>query len=99
MDVTLTVNGRRHHVNVESRMTLPDAVRERPGPVGSRKACDLGQYGACTVLLDGKRGLSCFLLAAPVEGEVTTVEGLASETIPLHSMQQAVLESDAYPCG
>jgi len=99
MDVVLAVNGRQHRLSVDPRVTLLDALRERLGLTGSKKGCDLGQCGACTVLVDGVRVLSCFMLAAAVEGEVTTVEGLASEAGPLHPMQQAFLECDAYQCG
>ena len=99
MDIALTVNGRQHRLSLDPRVTLLDALRERLGLTGSKKGCDLGQCGACTVLIDGVRVLSCFVLAAAVEGEVTTVEGLSAETGPLHPMQQAFLECDAYQCG
>ena len=99
MDVELTVNGRQHRLSLDPRVTLLDTLRERLGLTGSKKGCDLGQCGACTVLVDGVRVLSCFLLAATVQGEVTTIEGLAAEDAPLHPMQQAFLECDAYQCG
>ena len=99
MDITLAVNGRQHRLSLDPRVTLLDALRERLGLTGSKKGCDLGQCGACTVLVDGVRVLSCFVLAATVEGEVTTIEGLSAETGPLHPMQQAFLECDAYQCG
>jgi xanthine dehydrogenase YagT iron-sulfur-binding subunit len=99
MDVTLTVNGRRHHLSVDPRVTLLDALRDHMGLTGSKKGCDQGQCGACTVLVGGTRVLSCFVLAATVEGEVTTIEGLSDETGDLHPMQQAFLECDAYQCG
>ena len=99
MDVRLTVNGRKHRLDLDPRMTLLDALRERLGLTGTKKGCDQGQCGACTVLVDGRRVLSCFLLAATVEGEVTTIEGLAGEGEPLHPMQQAFLDCDAFQCG
>jgi xanthine dehydrogenase YagT iron-sulfur-binding subunit len=99
MDIELRINGRRHRLSVDPRVTLLDALREHLGLTGSKKGCDLGQCGACTVLVDGVRILSCFVLAASVEGEVTTIEGLAADTGPLHPMQQAFLECDAYQCG
>jgi xanthine dehydrogenase YagT iron-sulfur-binding subunit len=99
LDVTLTINGRQHRLSLDPRVTLLDALREHLGLSGSKKGCDLGQCGACTVLVDGVRVLSCFVLAATVEGEVTTIEGLSAETGPLHPMQQAFLECDAYQCG
>ena len=99
MDIDLTVNGSRHRLRLDPRVTLLDALREHLGLTGSKKGCDLGQCGACTVLLDGKRVLSCFVLAATADGEVTTIEGLAPENGSLHPMQQAFLECDAYQCG
>lgn len=99
MDVRLTVNGREHRLDLDPRVTLLDALRERVGFTGTKKGCDQGQCGACTVLVDGRRVLSCFLLAATVEGEVTTIEGLAGEGEPLHPMQQAFLDCDAFQCG
>ena len=100
MELTLTVNGRDHRLSVDVRTTLLDVLRERLGLTGSKKGCDQGQCGACTVLLDGRRVLSCFTLAAAVRGAaVTTIEGLAGEDEPLHPMQQAFLDHDAYQCG
>ena len=99
MDVALTVNGRQHRLSLDPRVTLLDALRERLGLTGSKKGCDLGQCGACAVLVDGVRVLSCFVLAVTAEGEVTTIEGLSAETGPLHPMQQAFLECDAYQRG
>ena len=99
MDATLTVNGREHRLSLNPRMTLRDTLRERPGLTGAKKGCDQGQCGACTVLVGGDRVLACFVLAGIVDGEVTTIEGLATEGGPLHPMQQAFLECDAYQCG
>jgi len=99
MDIALQVNGRSHRLSLDPRVTLLDTLRERLGLTGTKKGCDQGQCGSCTVLIDGVRVLSCFVLAATIEGEVTTIEGLSDETGPLHPMQQAFLECDAYQCG
>ena len=99
-DITLRVNGSPHRLGVDIRTTLLDALRERLGLTGSKKGCDQGQCGACTVLVGGQRVLACFTLAAAVQGkEITTIEGLAGESEPLHPMQQAFLDHDAYQCG
>jgi len=100
MDVLLTVNGREHRLAVDVRTTLLDALRERLELTGTKKGCDLGQCGACTVLMDGRRVLACLTLAVAAQGSaVTTIEGLAGEDEPLHPMQQAFLDQDAYQCG
>jgi len=98
--VTLKVNGRTRAIGVDPRTTLLDALREQLGLAGSKKGCDQGQCGACTVHLDGERVLSCLTLAVAVEGqEVTTIEGLAKPDGTLHPMQQAFIDNDAFQCG
>jgi xanthine dehydrogenase YagT iron-sulfur-binding subunit len=99
MEVSLKVNGREHRLSVDIRTTLLDALRENMALTGSKKGCDQGQCGACTVLIDGKRVLSCFVLAVSARGEVTTIEGLSGEGEKLHPMQQAFIEHDAFQCG
>ena len=99
MNSTLTVNGVEHRLELDVRTTLLDALRETLGLTGTKKGCDQGQCGACTVLLDGRRVLSCFVLAATVKGGVTTIEGLSGEGEPLHPMQRAFVERDAFQCG
>ncbi|GAA3740550.1 hypothetical protein GCM10022225_24740 [Plantactinospora mayteni] len=99
VEVTLTVNGRTERLRVDSRVTLLDALRERLGLTGSKKGCDRGQCGACTVHVDGRRVLSCLTLAAATAGRrVTTVEGLADGD-RLHPVQQAFVDCDAFQCG
>jgi xanthine dehydrogenase YagT iron-sulfur-binding subunit len=97
--VALKVNGARRTLEIDSRVTLLDALRERLELTGSKKGCDQGQCGACTVLVDGRRVLSCLTLAATLEGrEVTTIEGLAKRN-RLHPMQAAFIKHDAFQCG
>jgi xanthine dehydrogenase YagT iron-sulfur-binding subunit len=96
--VTLNVNGKNHALALDPRTTLLDALREHLDLTGSKKGCDHGQCGACTVLVDGRRVLSCLTLAAAVRGPVTTIEGLAQNG-GLHPMQQAFIDHDAFQCG
>ena len=97
--VELTVNGRTQRLAVDPRASLLDTLRERLGLTGSKKGCDHGQCGACTMLVDGRRVLSCLTLAAAVRGPVTTIEGLSTPDGPLHPMQQAFIDHDAFQCG
>lgn len=97
---TLQVNGEAHHLLIDPRSTLLDTLRERLALFGTKKGCDQGQCGACTVHVDGRRVLSCLMLAKQAEGkEVTTIEGVASEDGTLHPVQQAFLDHDALQCG
>jgi xanthine dehydrogenase YagT iron-sulfur-binding subunit len=99
MAMALRVNGSEHRLNLDPRTALLDALREHIGLVGSKKGCDHGQCGACTVLLDGERVLSCLTLAAQAQGRaVTTIEGLSAPGA-LHPMQQAFIDNDAFQCG
>jgi xanthine dehydrogenase YagT iron-sulfur-binding subunit len=96
---TLAVNGDTRVVDLEPRTSLLDALRERLGLTGTKKGCDHGTCGACTVWVDGRRVLSCLTLAVTCEGrEITTIEGLAPDG-GLHPMQRAFIEHDAFQCG
>jgi aerobic-type carbon monoxide dehydrogenase small subunit (CoxS/CutS family)/CO/xanthine dehydrogenase FAD-binding subunit len=97
--VTLSINGEQHRLEVGPEVSLLDALRERLGLTGAKMGCDLGQCGACTVLLDGKRVNSCLVLAVRAEGrEITTIEGLGRNG-GLHPLQQAFIDHDAFQCG
>ena len=97
--VTLLVNGRTRRLQLDSRVTLLDALRDHLDLTGTKKGCDQGACGACTVLLDGKRVLSCLALAAQCDGRaVTTIEGLAPDG-RLHPVQQAFIRHDGFQCG
>src|SRR5256885_2885381 len=97
--VNLKINGESHELDVDPRMTLLDALRERLQLTGSKKGCDHGQCGACTVLVNGRRINSCLTLALMHEGdEIITVEGLANGD-ELHPMQAAFIEHDGFQCG
>lgn len=102
LPIALQVNGSERKLEVDPRTTLLDALREQLALTGSKKGCDHGQCGACTVLLDGEPVLSCLTLAIGVEGAVTTIEGLSNEGVTngsLHPMQQAFIDHDAFQCG
>jgi len=95
----LTINGQAHDVLVDPRVTLLDLLREHLQLTGTKKGCDHGQCGACTVLIDGRRMNSCLSLAVACDGDrITTVEGLANGT-DLHPVQTAFLENDGFQCG
>src|SRR5947209_166398 len=97
--VALEINGRKHELKLDPRVTLLDALREYLGLTGSKKGCDHGQCGACTVLVDGRRIYSCLTLAVvQVGARITTIEGLADGD-RLHSVQEAFIKHDAFQCG
>jgi xanthine dehydrogenase YagT iron-sulfur-binding subunit len=97
--VELKVNDRTRRLQLDSRMTLLDALRDHLDLIGTKKGCDQGACGACTVLVDGKRVLSCLTLAAQCDGrEVTTIEGLAQDG-QLHPVQEAFIRHDGFQCG
>jgi xanthine dehydrogenase YagT iron-sulfur-binding subunit len=98
--VTLQVNSYVHRVPLDPRATLLDTLRERLTLFGTKKGCDHGQCGACTVHVGGRRVLSCLMLARQAEGRaITTIEGIAGEDGSLHAVQQAFLDHDALQCG
>jgi xanthine dehydrogenase YagT iron-sulfur-binding subunit len=99
ISVGLTVNGAETRLNVAPWTTLLDALRDHLGLTGTKKGCDHGQCGACTVLVDGRRINSCLALAVMKDGtSVTTIEGLATKDA-LHPLQQAFIDHDAFQCG
>lgn len=99
LPLKLSVNGTERAVSIDARTSLLDTLREHLDLTGSKKGCDHGQCGACTVIIDGKRQLSCLTLAVMCDGKkITTIEGLASGD-KLHPMQQAFLDHDGFQCG
>lgn len=100
IEVALKVNGQTRRLSVDPRTSLLDALRDHLGLTGAKKGCDHGQCGACTVLADGRRQLSCLMLAVMADGaSVVTIEGLSSRDGELHPMQQAFIDCDAFQCG
>jgi xanthine dehydrogenase YagT iron-sulfur-binding subunit len=99
VNAAITINGQEHQFAFDVRTSLLDLLREHLGMTGAKKGCDHGQCGACTVLIDGRRELSCLTLAVATQGrKVTTIEGLATNG-ELHPMQQAFIDNDAFQCG
>jgi xanthine dehydrogenase YagT iron-sulfur-binding subunit len=99
LKITLRVNRQAYTLEVEPRVTLLDLLRERLGLTGTKKGCNHGECGACTVHLDGRRVNACMVLAAQADGrDVTTIEGLARGDV-LHAVQQAFIDHDAFQCG
>jgi len=98
--ISLNVNQKTTTLRLESRVTLLDALRDHLNLTGSKKGCDQGQCGACTVLIDGRRVLSCLTLAVTAQGKsIQTIEGLAKGDGTLHPMQKAFIDQDGFQCG
>jgi xanthine dehydrogenase YagT iron-sulfur-binding subunit len=98
-ELTLTINGAPHRLDLDNRTTLLDVLREQVGLTGAKKGCDHGQCGACTVLIDGRRANSCLILAVTAPGsQITTIEGLGTPEDP-HPMQQSFVDNDGLQCG
>lgn len=98
--IRLTINGKPRALTLDVRVTVLDALREHLQLTGTKKGCDQGQCGACTVLIGGRRVLSCLTLAVAAQGKaIETVEGLAGESGTLHPMQQAFIDQDGFQCG
>jgi xanthine dehydrogenase YagT iron-sulfur-binding subunit len=98
-EVRLVVNGEPHTLTLDTRTSLLDLLRERLGLTGSKKGCDHGQCGSCTVLIDGRRAVACLTLAVTLDGAgITTIEGLAADG-ELHPLQRAFVELDGFQCG
>jgi xanthine dehydrogenase YagT iron-sulfur-binding subunit len=100
VDARLRVNGQTYPISVDARSTLLDVLREQLDLTGTKNACDHGQCGSCTVLVNGRRVLTCLSLAAAIhDKEILTIEGVASADNGLHPLQQAFIEHDAFQCG
>jgi xanthine dehydrogenase YagT iron-sulfur-binding subunit len=99
LSIAVRVNGQEHRLAIDARVTLLDFLREQLGLTGTKKGCNFGECGACTVHLDGRRVNACMVLAASTDGrEVTTIEGLAKGD-QLHPVQQAFIDHDGFQCG